>query len=509
MSASASVPGTPPPPTPQRLREDVGRQFEMFIDGEWTRSRSGATFSCVDPFTEETWGHVPAADSADVDRAVRAARRAFDSDGWPRTPPARRAALLRRLGELIEKNLERLVYRQIRENGRLISEMRPGTGAIAAACHYYAGLAETLHGLSPSVSYPNIVSYTIREPMGVVAAITPWNAPLVLLGWKLLPALAAGNTLVIKPSEVTPTSTLLLAELIVEAGFPRGVVNVITGYGDPAGHALVNHPGVDKIAFTGSTATGRKIAHAAAERNVRTSLELGGKSPNIVFADANIDSAVNGILGGIFAATGQACMAGSRILIESRVYDEVAERVVTQARKMRPGDPLDSKTQLGPLASRAQLEKVLGYLAIARQENIEVLTGGARLDRPGFFVEPTVFGSVSNACRVAREEIFGPVASLMRFTDEDEAVMIANDTSYGLAAGVWTENVRRAHRMISRLRAGTVWINNYRLVSHALPFGGYKQSGVGREMGPEALHEFTEVKSVWIDTGNAVHFPVG
>jgi aldehyde dehydrogenase (NAD+) len=380
---------------------------------------------------------------------------------------------------------------------------------VANACHYYAGLAETLHGASIPVSIPNMVSYTVREPIGVVAAIIPWNAPLVLLGWKLLPALAAGNTIVIKPSEITPTSTLLLAELVGKAGFPKGVVNVITGYGNPTGEALVNHPGVDKIAFTGSTATGRKIAHAAAERNVRTSLELGGKSPNILFADADLDNAVNGAMAGVFSATGQACMAGSRVLIEKAIYDEVASRIAAQAKKMIPGDPLDPKTQLGPLASKAQFEKVLGYFDIAAQDRIKVLTGGKRLDRKGYFVEPTVFGEVPNACRVAQEEIFGPVVSLIRFEGEEEAVAIANDTSYGLAAGVWTENVRRAHRMVQRLRAGTVWINNYRLVSHALPFGGWKQSGVGREMGPDALNEFTEVKSVWIDTGNQVQFPVG
>ncbi len=494
---------------PQRLAEDVDRKFAMLIDGEWVESGSGKTFSCVDPYTEERWGQIPAADAADVDRAVRAARRAFDVDGWPRTPPARRAALLRKLGELIEQNLDALVYRQIRENGRLISEMRPGTQAVATACYYYAGLAETLHGLTAPVSQPNLMTYTVREPIGVVAAITPWNAPLVLLGWKLLPALAAGNTLVIKPSEITPTSTLLLAEFVEKAGFPRGVVNVVTGYGDPTGSALVTHPGVDKIAFTGSTATGRKIAHAAAERNARTSLELGGKSPNIVFADAKLDKAVNGILGGIFSATGQACMAGSRVLIEAGVYDAVAGRVVAAAKTMQPGDPLDAATKLGPLASRAQYDKVVGYFDIARGENVEVLAGGARIERKGYFVQPTVFGNVSNACRVAREEIFGPVVSLMRFDGEEQAIAIANDTHYGLAAGVWTENVRRAHRMVARLRAGTVWVNNYRLVSHALPFGGYKQSGVGREMGPDALDEFTEVKSVWIDTGNRMHFPVG
>lgn len=508
MSAQTSTAAQKPPVVLQRSKDD-DRDYAMLIDGEWVSSQSGRTFSCVDPYTEESWGRVPAAAAADVDRAVQAARRAFDKDGWPQTPPARRAALLRKLGQLIEENLDALVRQQIRENGRLISEMRPGTSAVANACYYYAGLAETLHGMTVPVSYPNIVSYTVREPIGVVGAIIPWTAPLVLLGWKLLPALAAGNTIVIKPSEITPTSTLLLAELIVKAGFPRGVVNVVTGEGYPTGAALVNHPGVDKIAFTGSTATGKKIAHAAAERNARTSLELGGKSPNIIFADADLDNAVNGAMAGIFSATGQACMAGSRVLIESSVYDEVAGRIAAQARKMIPGDPMDPKTQLGPLASRAQLDKVLGYFDVAEKEGIEVLTGAKRLERKGFFVEPTVFGKVDNTCRVAREEIFGPVVSLLRFEGDDEAVAIANDSAYGLAAGIWTENVRRAHRIVSKLRAGTVWVNNYRLVSHALPFGGYKQSGVGREMGPESLNEFTEIKSIWIDTGNSVQFPVG
>jgi acyl-CoA reductase-like NAD-dependent aldehyde dehydrogenase len=495
--------------TPRRSGTDSARQFAMLIDGQWVASQSGQTFSCVDPYTEESWGSVPRADAQDVNLAVAAARRAFDQDGWAQTPPAQRALLLRKLGTLIETHLDALVRQQIWENGRLIKEMQPGTAAIAKACHYYAGLAETLHGVTIPASIPNMLTYTVREPLGVVAAITPWNAPLVLLGWKLLPALAAGNTLVIKPSEITPTSTLLLAELIEKAGFPRGVANVVTGYGDPAGQALTSHPGVDKIAFTGSTATGRKIAHAAAERFVRTSLELGGKSPNIIFADANLENAVNGALAGIFSATGQACMAGSRVLVEAAVYDQVAERIVTQARRMIAGDPLDPGTQLGPLASRAQLDKVMSYFDIARAQGVRVLTGGRRLERRGYFVEPTVFGDVDNACRVAQEEIFGPVVALIRFADEAQALAIANDTSYGLAAGVWTNNLQRAHRVVARLRAGTVWVNNYRLVSHALPFGGYKQSGVGREMGPDALHEFTEVKSVWIDSGNSVHFPVG
>jgi aldehyde dehydrogenase (NAD+) len=492
-----------------RLPEDVEREFRMLIDGTWVAAESGETFSCVDPYTEEEWGRVPVATESDVDRAVRAARRAFDEDGWPQTSPAERAALLRNLARLIEDNVEALTYRQIRENGKLVSEMLPGASVLASDCYFFAGLGETLHGTTVPVSAPNFVGYTVREPIGVVAAITPWNTPLGLLGWKLFPALAAGNTVVAKPSEVTPTSTLMLAELIVEAGFPPGVVNVVTGFGNPTGKALVGHPGVDKIAFTGSTATGRAIAHAAAERNARVSLELGGKSPNVVFVDADLDNAVNGIMAGVFAATGQTCIAGSRVLIESSVYDEVAGLLVERASKIRPGDPMEPATQLGPLASRAQLEKVLSYFELGKEEGLTLLTGGGRPDLDGFFVEPTVFGDVDNACRLAREEVFGPVVCLMRFEDEDEAVRIANDTPYGLAAGVWTENVRRAHRMVGRLRAGTVWVNNYRVLAHGLPFGGYKQSGLGREMGVDALHGYTEVKSVWIDTGNRVRFPVG
>jgi aldehyde dehydrogenase (NAD+) len=497
------------PSAARRELDDLDREHAMLVDGEWTQAESGETFACTDPYTEEPWGRVPVAGAADVDRAVRAARHAFEHGGWPQTTPAHRAGLLRNLAALIEANADRLVRAQIHENGKLITEMGPGASAVASDCYFFAGLAETLHGSTVPVSVPNFVTYTVREPIGVVAAITPWNTPLGLLGWKLFPALAAGNTVVVKPSEVTPVSTLLLAELVMEAGFPSGVVNVVTGFGQPTGKALVEHPEVDKIAFTGSTATGRAIAHAAAERNARVSLELGGKSPSIVFADADISNAVNGVMAGVFAATGQTCIANSRVLVEDGAYDEVAQLLTERAGLIRMGDPLDAGTQLGPLASRPQLEKVVGYMELGRSDGLELLTGGRRSERQGFFVEPTVFGDVDNDCRLAREEVFGPVVCLIRFRSEDEALRIANDTPYGLAAGVWTENVRRAHRVVSRLRAGTVWVNNYRVLAHGMPFGGFKQSGLGREMGSEALNLYTELKSVWIDTGNEVRFAYG
>ena len=491
----------------QRAVEEVDREFALLIDGEWVPAASGETFSCVDPFLEEPWGRVPVAGPGEVDRAVSAARRAFDEDGWPQMSPAARAALLRRLGDLIGQHGEELTRRQIRENGKLTSEMRPGVDVVAGDCHFFAGLAETVHGTTVPVSAPNFTAYTVREPIGVVAAITPWNTPLGLLGWKLFPALAAGNTVVVKPSEITPTSTLALGELVLEAGFPPGVVNIVTGPG-ATGAALVGHAGVDKVAFTGSTATGRRIAAVAAERTARVSLELGGKSPQVVFADADLDNAVNGVMAGVFAATGQTCMAGSRVLVERSAYGEFADLLAERARLVRAGDPLDPATQLGPLASRAQLEKVLGYLEVGRSEGLELIAGGARLERTGFFVEPTVFAA-DNSSRVAREEIFGPVACLIPFSGEDDAVRIANDTPYGLAAGVWTENVGRAHRMVKRLRAGSVWVNNYRVLGRGLPFGGFKQSGLGRELGVDALQAYTEVKSVWIDTGNRVQFAYG
>jgi acyl-CoA reductase-like NAD-dependent aldehyde dehydrogenase len=480
----------------------------MLIDGHWRDASGGKSFAAHDPFLESDWGSIADASSADADIAVTAARAAFSDGRWSGRLAAERARCLYRLADLIDAEAEALTRQQIFENGKLISEMRPGMSAVAADCRFFAGLAETHGGSTVPAPRPGFTTFTLREPIGVVLAITPWNTPLGLLGWKLFPALAAGNTVVIKPSEVTPSSTLMLAALAQEAGIPDGVVNVVTG-GKSTGAALVSHPDVAKIAFTGSTATGQAIAAEAARRSARVTLEMGGKSPNIVFADADLDNAVNGVMAGIFAASGQTCIAGSRVLVEASVFDRVANMLAERGSRMVAGDPLDSHTQLGPLASRAQLDKVLSYFAIAHEEGLVCRAGGKRLERQGYFVAPTVYTDVPPNSRIMREEIFGPVAALIRFTGEDEAVRIANDTHYGLAAGIWTENLRRAHRMLHRVRAGTVWVNNYRVLGHALPFGGYGRSGIGRELGAAALDAYAEVKSVWIDSGNKIEFSTG
>jgi aldehyde dehydrogenase (NAD+) len=483
-------------------REVANKRYSLLINGQWIATGSGGRLQCLDPFTLKTWGEIPVAGEAEIDDAVTAARHAFVT-GWGRTSPSHRAGLLRRLASLCLENAESLGIVQVLENGKLLSEMR-GTGrALASQCNFFASLGETLHGHTVGHDLPNFAAFTRREPIGVVAAITPWNTPLGLLGLKLFPALAAGNTVVVKPSEVTPVSTLMLGELIEKAGFPPGVVNIVTG-GPSTGEMLVAHPWVDKIAFTGSTTTGAKIGAAAAQRHARVSLELGGKSPNIIFNDANKEAVIPGIASGIFAASGQACNAGSRVLVQTGIYDEVAERLSAFARRMRVGDPLLPETELGPLASRAQFDKVLSYMQIGKSEGFSAIAGGGKIDREGYFVEATVFDKVRNDARIAREEIFGPVACLIRFDDEDEAIAIANDTRYGLASGIWTSSLARAHRVSERIRAGVVWINTYRIGGPSMPFGGMRESGIGREGGLRALDQYTEEKAVWINM--AEHF---
>ena len=482
--------------------------FSLLIDDRLVPAEAGATFSGHDPFLEQDWGQVALASPRDVDAAVRAASQAFADGRWSGLLAGERARILLRLADLIERDAALLTSQQVFENGKLISEMLPGTTALAGDCRFFAGLAETHGGMTVPPSRRGFTTFTLKEPIGVVGAITPWNTPLGLLGWKLFPALAAGNTIVIKPSEITPTSTLMLAQLCLEAGIPPGVVNVVTG-GRETGAALVEHPDVAKIAFTGSTATGQAIASRAALRSARVTLELGGKSPQLVFADADLDRAVNGVMAGIFAATGQSCMAGSRVLVDDRVFDRFCDMLADRGSRMIAGDPLDPQTQLGPLASKAQLEKVLSYFAIAADEGLDCVTGGYRLERTGYFVAPTVYRDVPPDSRIAREEIFGPVVALFRFRSEEEAVALANDTAFGLAAGIWTQDVGRAHRLLHRIRAGTIWVNNYRIIGHTLPFGGYGQSGTGREMGAHALDAYSETKSVWVDSGNDLEFRTG
>ncbi|NLU72695.1 aldehyde dehydrogenase [Streptomyces sp. HNM0575] len=502
MSSATSV-GADPPAEPRR--------YGLFIDNKQAEPDTDAFVEVTNPATGEVWARVPDASEADVGRAVASARRAFEEGEWPKYRAADRARFLIRFGEAVADHAEELARLQVDENGKLMREMAGQAELMPEYFNYYAGLAQLPTGTTNPLHVTDMLNYTVREPLGVVGAITPWNSPLLLLAWKLGPALAAGNTVVAKPSEVTPVSTIRFAELAAECGLPPGVFNVVTGLGTPSGTALTGHPDVDKIAFTGSTATGQAIASQAGATLKRVSLELGGKSPNIVFDDADLTSAVNGLVAGIFGASGQTCMAGSRILVQESVYDEVAAELAARADAVRVGDPHDGGSEMGTIASRAQYEKVLRYIDLAAADGARLAAGGSAAAveglPEGLFVRPTVFADVTNEMRIAQEEVFGPIAAVIPFRDEAEAVRIANDTPFGLAAGVWTGSVQRAHRVAGRLRAGTVWVNNYRKTSYATPFGGFKQSGLGRENGADALREYTEEKSVWVDTGQGVKDP--
>lgn len=483
--------------------ESQVKTYRMYIGGEWVDAIAGGWFDSENPFTGRVWARVPRARSEDVDRVVAASRKAFRGP-WSRMTASARGLVLHRFGDLIALHADRLARTEVRDNGKLFAEMKAQLDYIPNWFRYYGGLADKIEGAVIPTDKLDVFNYTRHEPLGVVVAITAWNSPLMLLAYKLAPALAAGNTVVVKPSEFTSCSALELMELVAEAGFPPGVINVVTGYGAEMGDALVGHPDVAKIAFTGSDRTGQRIYETAARSIKPVTLELGGKSPNIVFADARLDDAVNGIMGGIFAAAGQTCAAGSRLLVHRSIAGELVDRVVEGSRTIRMGDPMEATTQLGPISNRPQFERVMGLLDVARAEGAEVRLGGGRSTLAecgdGLFVEPTVLTGVSNDMRIAREEVFGPVLSVIPFDDDDEAVAIANDSMFGLAAGVWTQDYRRMLHMAERLQAGTVWINTYRAVSYLSPFGGYKRSGLGREMGPDAIRAYLQTKSVWIST---------
>ncbi|MGE5834759.1 MAG: aldehyde dehydrogenase family protein [Acidobacteriota bacterium] len=476
---------------------------QLLIGAEWRDAEGGKTLPVINPATEEVIAEIGAASKSDVDATVAAARAALTGP-WGKLSARERGRLIWRVGEKLVEQIDQVARLETLHNGKPITESRHIEIPMAAEClQYFAGWADKIHGETVPVK-GNALVYTTREPLGVVAAIVPWNFPLLLAIWKVAPALAAGNTVILKPASQTPLTALAFGQIALDAGLPPGVLNVITGSGASVGQALVEHPGINKIAFTGDTSTGRGVMRTAAETLKHITLELGGKSPNIVFPDADLDAAVRGATVGIFYGKGEVCAAGSRLLVDKSIKDQFIAKVAERTKKMVPGDPLDPKTRLGAISSKVQLERVLNYVEIGRKEGASLVAGGSRADigtGKGYFMQPTVFADVKPDMTIAREEIFGPVLAAIEFADVDEAIARANDSMYGLAAGVWTRDIKKAHYVASRLQAGTVWVNTYNVYDTAASFGGYKQSGFGREMGQHALDYYTQLKTVWVDLG--------
>jgi phenylacetaldehyde dehydrogenase len=481
-----------------QVAEFIDKPRKMLLNGQWVNSISGKTFPTYNPATGEVLANVAEGDREDIEQAVKAARKAFDHGSWRKLTASERGRLIWKLADLLEAHTEEFAYLESLDNGKPLAVAKAADVPLAVDLfRYMAGWATKIEGNTIPISAGNqFFAYTLREPVGVVGQIIPWNFPLLMAAWKLGPALTCGCTVVLKPAEQTPLSALRLGELIMEAGFPEGVVNIVPGYGETAGAALAAHPDVDKVAFTGSTEVGKLIVHAAAGNLKKVTLELGGKSPNVVFKDADIDTAISGAASAIFFNHGQCCCAGSRLYIEKPVYDRVVEGVAERAKKIRVGSGLDPKTQMGPLVSQEQLNRVCGYLEAGFSEGAKALAGGHKKDEKGYFVEPTVLVDTREDMKVVREEIFGPVVTAMPFDDPEEILPRANNSEYGLAAAVWTKDISKAHRMAAYLRAGTVWINCYNVFDAAMPFGGYKQSGWGREMGHDVLNNYTQTKAV-------------